>query len=403
MPWDNDDDVDWSKKYLESRIRFCYDLKADMSLPLASHIRALLAEAEYIQQRREYLELDISDDEDMNESKNEIADLMTLHVRLATIKHEIEMWQNPKLRKHFEPIKFPQRNAGDVSVVMQHFAVSTKHIQDLETVRKIVGDEKAIKLSSSLQECLMNCGSAGYIYLAEGLHSIKFLENLNNSIVGLVPCDNSIDLRLEEDVAESKQAVIMAKDFENILLTLAGKLKITNVVLDCRKVRTGILIREGSVHFENCTFIGDKSSTTSTAIIMFGKFIERKNLQTNLPQRLISEKTVVSCENCVIKDFATAIAIRGSSLASTTSATSSLILTNSIISTTSTGIECNDESSITFKGSKIINATHYGVIATSGKIKANKLLLSDVLETKYVKFTVVLLCPSDILISFRIL
>lgn len=277
MPWDSDDDVDWSKKYLESRIRFCYDLKADMSPALASHIRALLAEAEYIQQRREYLELDISDDEDMNDSKTEIVDLMSLHVRLATIKHEIEMWQNSKLRKVFEPIKFPQRNAGDISVVMRHCAVPTKHIQDLEKAREIVGNEKEIKLSSSLQECLMNCGSAGYIYLAEGQHSIKFLENLDNSIVGLVPCDNSIDLRLVEDVKESKQAVIMAKDFENILLTLAGNLKIKNVVLDCRKVRTGILIRDGSVHFENCTFVGDKTSTTSTAIIMFGKFFNRKS------------------------------------------------------------------------------------------------------------------------------
>lgn len=280
MPWDadNDEDMDWSTKYLESRMRFCYDLKADMSPALASHIRALLAEAEYIQQRREYLELDISDDEDMNDSKAEITDLMSLHVRLATIKHEIEMWENPQLRKVFEPIKFPQRNPGDISVVMQQCGVLTNHIQDLEKALAIIGDEKAIKLSTSLQECLMNCGSAGYIYLAEGRHSIKFLEHLNNSIIGLVPCDNSIDLRLKENVDVCKQAVVMAKDFENILLTLVGDMKFKNLIFDCRKVRTGILIREGSVHFENCTFIGDKSSTTSTAIIMFGKFTEREEI-----------------------------------------------------------------------------------------------------------------------------
>lgn len=276
MPWDadSDEDIDWSTKYLESRIRFSYDLKADMSPALATHIRALLTEAEYIQQRRVYLELDISDDEDMNDSKAEITDLMSLHVRLATIKHEIEMWENPKLRNVFEPIKFPPRNPGHISVVMQHSAVLTKHIQDLQKALQIVGDEKAIKLSSSLQECLMNCGSAGYIYLAEGVHTIKFLENFDNSIIGLVPCDNSIDLRVKENVAECKQALITAKDFENILLTLAGELKFKNLIFDCRKVRSGILIRDGSVHFENCTFIGDKSSTTSTAIIMFGKFVE---------------------------------------------------------------------------------------------------------------------------------
>lgn len=282
MPWDNDEDTDWSTKYLETRIRFCYDLKADMSPALSAYIRALLAEAEYIQQRREYLELDISDDEDMNDTKTDITDLMGLHVRLATIKNEIKMWENPKLRKVFEPIKFPPCNAGEISVVMQHCAASTKHMQILEKARDIVGDEKGIKLSSSLQECLMHCGSAGYIYLADGQHSIKFLENLHNSIVGLVPLDGPIDLRLKEDIAECTQAVISAKDFENILLTLAGNLTIKNVILDCRMVRTGILIREGSVHFENCTFIGDKSSTTTTAIVMFGKcFLSTKFVFTS--------------------------------------------------------------------------------------------------------------------------
>lgn len=277
MPWDtdNDEDVDWSTKYLESRIRFCYDLKADMSPALAAHIRALLAEADYIQRRREYLELDISDDEDMNETKSEIADLMSLHVRLSNIKHEIKMWENPKLRKVFEPIKFPPRHPGDISLVIGHSAALPKHIQDLEQARQFVGDEKTIKLSSSLQECLMSCGSAGHIYVADGLHSIKFLESVNNSIIGLVPCDNSIELRLKENIDESKQSVIMAKEFENILLTLAGNVTIKNVILDCRKVRTGILIREGSVQFQNCTFIGDKSSTTTTAIIMLGKFVAR--------------------------------------------------------------------------------------------------------------------------------
>ncbi len=277
MPWDadSDEDVDWSTKYLESRIRFCYDLKADMSPQLASYIRALLAEAEYIQRRREYLELDISDDEDMNDTKTEITYLMSLHVRLATIKHEIKMWENPKLRKVFEPIKFPPRNPGDISVVMEQCTDLPKHIRDLEKARKIIGDEKTVKLSSSLQDSLMSCVTDGHIYLAEGQHSIKFLENLNNSIVGLVPCDNSIDLRLKENLSDCKQPVIMAKEFENILLTLAGDVRIKNVILDCRKVRTGILVREGSVRFENCTFIGDMSSrTTSTAIAMFGKFVQ---------------------------------------------------------------------------------------------------------------------------------
>lgn len=73
-PWDNDtdDDRDWAGQHLERRIRFHHDLLARrVSRPLAVHIRALLAEAQDVQQRREYLETDISDDEDVNESLRE--------------------------------------------------------------------------------------------------------------------------------------------------------------------------------------------------------------------------------------------------------------------------------------------------------------------------------------------
>lgn len=73
-PWDNDndDDLDWATQHLERRIRFHHDLVARrLSRPLAVHVRALLAEALDVQQRREYLETDISDDEDVNETKRE--------------------------------------------------------------------------------------------------------------------------------------------------------------------------------------------------------------------------------------------------------------------------------------------------------------------------------------------
>lgn len=69
MPWDidTDDDVDWCKKHLESRIRFCFDLKRNMNRTMADHIRKLMAEARYIQNKREIMELEMSDDEDAEE------------------------------------------------------------------------------------------------------------------------------------------------------------------------------------------------------------------------------------------------------------------------------------------------------------------------------------------------
>lgn len=66
MPWDNDndDDLDWFDKHFESRLRFFYDLKKGLvNRGMAQHIRLLLTEVRYIQQRREYLEFDMSDDD----------------------------------------------------------------------------------------------------------------------------------------------------------------------------------------------------------------------------------------------------------------------------------------------------------------------------------------------------
>lgn len=74
MPWDDsqdndEEDVDWCKKHLESRIRFCFDLKRAMSRPMADRIRKLLAEARYIQNKREIIEVEMSDDEALEEGK----------------------------------------------------------------------------------------------------------------------------------------------------------------------------------------------------------------------------------------------------------------------------------------------------------------------------------------------
>lgn len=68
MPWDDDsEEIDWCKKYLESRIRFCFDLKRNMSRGLAEHIRKLLAEARYIRNKREIMELEMDDDDEVEE------------------------------------------------------------------------------------------------------------------------------------------------------------------------------------------------------------------------------------------------------------------------------------------------------------------------------------------------
>lgn len=73
MPWDNDndEDLDWAEKHLKSRIKFCFDLKRGMSRSMADHIRVLLMEARYIQSQREIIEIDMSDDEELDDVPSE--------------------------------------------------------------------------------------------------------------------------------------------------------------------------------------------------------------------------------------------------------------------------------------------------------------------------------------------
>lgn len=70
MPWDNENDEenDWADKHLKSRIQFNFDVMKSIERSLALHIRSLLQEARDIQERREYLETDMSDDEELDQT-----------------------------------------------------------------------------------------------------------------------------------------------------------------------------------------------------------------------------------------------------------------------------------------------------------------------------------------------
>lgn len=114
LPWDNDkdDDFNWVEKHLQSRIRLCFDLsQRKMNRPMASYIRSLIKEAKYIHERRKFLERDLSDD-DSNKCDEEsvlekscLTQLMRLHLRLAMIRNDVEMLENPEMRHLYQEIK----------------------------------------------------------------------------------------------------------------------------------------------------------------------------------------------------------------------------------------------------------------------------------------------------------
>lgn len=137
MPWDKDfdDDRDWVQMHLHARIQLACDLsKNRLPRPLALHIRTLLMEARYIQQRLEYLELDLSDAENesddeavelnatdpprklsktggspkasnLNKTMSPVTDLMCLHLRLAIIRSEFEILENPEMRRAYSELQ----------------------------------------------------------------------------------------------------------------------------------------------------------------------------------------------------------------------------------------------------------------------------------------------------------
>lgn len=139
MPWDKDfdDDRDWVQMHLRARIQLACDLsKNRLPRPLALHMRTLLMEANYIQQRLEYLELDLSDAEEesddeavelndnatdpprklpktggspkennLNKSMLPVTDLMCLHLRLAIIRSEFEILENPEMRRAYSELQ----------------------------------------------------------------------------------------------------------------------------------------------------------------------------------------------------------------------------------------------------------------------------------------------------------
>lgn len=178
MPWDNDcdDDINWTEKHLQSRIRFYFDLRRkDMRRCVAAHIRTLIVEAKYIQSKREYLEMDLSDKEDDVESDqqlddSQITDLMRLHFRLTMIKSQFEMLENPMLRRIYENIMFDDHKylkhalklekkelrrslEGEKAkaYIVTQLRTLTEQLKYLEKAQEIIEPGKCVQMSKSLK------------------------------------------------------------------------------------------------------------------------------------------------------------------------------------------------------------------------------------------------------------
>lgn len=68
MPWDRDEDdnIDWKRNHLESRLRLHYDMKnGNIPRQTAEHIHSLLTTARRLQSQRDVLEVQLKENEDI--------------------------------------------------------------------------------------------------------------------------------------------------------------------------------------------------------------------------------------------------------------------------------------------------------------------------------------------------
>ncbi|XP_055921308.1 protein nessun dorma [Eupeodes corollae] len=370
MPWDNDndDDMNWVEKHLESRIRFCYDLKKkSMKRSMAAHIKTLLTEARYIQQRREYLEIGLSDDEELDQTldKTQITDLMRLHLRLTIIRSEIEMLENPEMRKIYEEIKFDDdkslKRALDekldkrkpIAYIVTDPFTFEKQMQFMLLAGKFVGEQKLIQMCPSLQDVLNICNASDDIYLPPGRHSIKFLEYLNDDgkIIGL----NSSSVFAATDTNDD-EVVIMSPDDDSILLIFDGDFTLTNITLDCRNIRSGILVKNGKVSLNNCKITGDGKSSTQQGIMCSGS-------------------SQIFLQDCVLENFSNGIVACDST---------AVTLSNCKINNCRIGIDVSSTSTLHFKQCKIANSKKCGIYfeskALNNKAEGKRILLNSIAD-----------------------
>ncbi|XP_065080421.1 protein nessun dorma-like [Ochlerotatus camptorhynchus] len=336
MPWDYDDDDedrDWPKKHLESRIKFYCDLKnKTMPKRLTCHVLTLLDEANQLQKKRELLELETEDEDGTDPTENNSAsDLLKIHLRLNSIKNVIETLEffAPEMRTIYEQVCFPKEtyysedHPQDPSAcIITHVGSLDDQIEYLEITKKTIGHQKLVRICDSLQEALDRSRASDDIYLPPGQHEVKLFEDLNG--------DGSI----QAIGSDQTQTVIRCRQDDTVLLTLAGDYRLENITLDCSNVQTGILVKRGNITFKNCCFTGDPKDIANHGILVCGN-------------------GTIRLEHCVVENFSFGICANSRC---------NVQLHNSTVRDCFEGIKIVDGCRLEISSSAVVNCRNYGTI-----------------------------------------
>lgn len=265
---------------------------------------------------------------------------MRLHLRLTVIKSEVEVLENPETRKMYEEIHFPKLETNSPNnYIVSRDGTIPQHLSFLEAVKKCIPDEQSVKIVPGLQDCLKISSPSDHIYIPVGLHKVNPVRvlNSNGSIKAILDAPSAEPTAIENEPNPAKSAVIAPIEDDSFLLGFNGAYTLENIIMDCRNVRTGIWLRNGSVTLKNCVLLGDEDSSTGTGI-------------------RISNGANVILENCIIQQFSCGI---------NCDASANITLINSKLLKCENGLEVTEETLISIKSSSVSQST-YGIVLKSG-------------------------------------
>ncbi|XP_070494638.1 protein nessun dorma [Chironomus tepperi] len=356
LPFDADDDKTWMTKNLELRVKLFYDLKnKKLSKGISSYIRQIIAEVKYIQFKRDILSNSIDDndtsiDEMKESSKETIAKLLDFHLRMNKIKHEIDILVNSEMREAYERVKFGRKQeCNKQTFVISKNGTINEQMQLLEKLKGKVSSDTPITWMKNLCDAISCSTIDTEIYIPQGRYSFNFLDYLNNN---LLFCGvEKLEQHLLSDY--NNYSTLHSTDKAPMLFVIDGDMKFENLIIDCTNVKTGFCIKSGSVVLKNCLIFGleSKESTISEGFN-------------------ISGDSSVVFENCVIKNFATALNVDD---------LTKIEFNNSRIENCNLGMDIlGDHVKIDFNSSSIIDFVTYGILRYSGKFEKDFQKVIDV-------------------------
>lgn len=226
---------------------------------------------------------------------------------MLQIRNEIEMLQNPMLRKAYEEVNFTADtvNSGNgmktlgtpnVFIVTRKSTIK-QQIEFMEVAKMHITNDETINFLPTLkvetnrfmhslckyylsffwiytrlwQDCFGVSAPNDHIYIPIARHTIKLLEPLSSNGVLKAIGSNEHHNNPNGGLMTNGQAIIASEEHDNVLLLFNGDYTIENVSFDCRNVRLGIRCRRGTVTLKNCRLIDSSKSSINNGISIAGR------------------------------------------------------------------------------------------------------------------------------------